>query len=486
VEYIALKEKIKNNYIKGIAYDSRKVMEGYIFVCIEGFKTDGHNYAKNAIEKGASIIVAEKTLDTGSAELVIVKNTRKALAELSSLFYNYPSEKLNIYGVTGTNGKTTVTYMIENIMKEAGLKTGIIGTIENRIGDTKYKTANTTPESFDLQELFSLMAKEDVKAVAMEVSSHALFLSRVWNCYFNGVIYTNFSQDHLDFHGSLEEYWKTKATFLELQKKFRKNNVFSVFNGDDTEVAKLVNEGNGKKFVYSIGETKLNGGITGVFASGIRYSGKGTTFTLNIDGEKEEFNIKLMGKFNIYNALAAICTGIAENIDIKIIKNALEKMDPVNGRIYPVDGGQDFTCIVDYAHTPDGLEKILTASREFTKGEIITVFGCGGDRDKSKRPLMGNIASGLSDKIILTSDNPRSEDPERIIEDIEKGIKNKSYLVEIDRKKAIEKAVNMAKKGDCLVVAGKGHEDYQIFKDRTIHFDDCEVLREAIRVKSKK
>ncbi|MEQ8169699.1 MAG: UDP-N-acetylmuramoyl-L-alanyl-D-glutamate--2,6-diaminopimelate ligase [Candidatus Eremiobacterota bacterium] len=467
----------------GIVYDSRKVSSGDIFVCIKGFKTDGHDYVRQAIDLGASVIVSEKYLDLdGKTELVITENSRKALAELSAACYNHPSLKMKLFGITGTNGKTTTAYMIEHIMKKVSLKTGLIGTIEVKTGNKSNKTKNTTPESLDLQEIFYQMISHGVEAVPMEVSSHALSLFRVWNCFFTGVIYTNFSHDHLDFHESLDDYWKVKGSFLPLQKEFSCRNMFSVFNCDDPNVIKLLPHGNGRIFVYGVGMEGRDfpSHVEGVFASDVSFSPSGIECNVLIGDKIWPLKLKLMGMFNVYNALAAICTGLAQDVDFSMIKEALEEMEPVKGRIYPVNTGKDFICIVDYAHTPDGLDKVLTAAREFTPGRLITVFGCGGDRDTSKRPLMGSIASHKSDYIIITSDNPRSEDPVEIISHIEQGITDTSvkYIIEPDRRLAIGYAVDMARKGDTVVVAGKGHENYQIFKDRTIHFDDCEVIRE--------
>jgi len=482
VKYEELLSQVNLSHkMTGITYDSRKVRPGDIFVCIKGFKTDGHDYIRQALEFGASVIVSEKYLDLdGKAEVVVTKNSRKALAELSAACYNHPSLKIKLFGITGTNGKTTTAYMIEHIMKKASFKTGLIGTIEIKTGDTSNKTKNTTPESLDLQEIFHHMVSQGVEAVSMEVSSHALSLHRIWNCFFTGVIYTNFSQDHLDFHGNLEDYWKVKGSFLPLQKKFSCEKNFSVFNCDDPNVIKLLPHGNGRIFVYGAGTKgrEFSSHVEGVFASDISFSPSGTEFKVKTGGKSWPVKLKLMGMFNVYNALAAICTGLAQDIDVSLIKEALEEMEPVKGRIYPVNTGKDFICIVDYAHTPDGLDKVLTAAREFTPGRLITVFGCGGDRDTSKRPLMGSIASEKSDYIIITSDNPRSEDPSDIISHILQGMGNSKYIIEPDRRLAIGHAVDIARKGDTIVVAGKGHEDYQIFKDRTIHFDDSEVIRE--------
>lgn len=497
MEYTDLLKEVSwsasKNLPAGLSYDSRKVKPGDIFICIKGFKTDGHNYVSQALSQGARIIVSEKPLLlNGQAELVVVDNTRKALSELGAACYNHPSSRLKVYGVTGTNGKTTTTYMIDHIMKKAGFKTGLIGTMEIKIDDKTEKTKNTTPESLDLQEIFYKMVLDGVDTVAMEVSSHALSLYRVWNAFFTGVIYTNFSQDHLDFHSTLEDYWKVKASFLSLQKEFiSEKEVFSVFNKDDPEVIKLLPHGNGQKFIYGLMNEKTNmlyreqGNI--LMAYDVSCAPGGTRFNLNRDGHVYNFNLKLIGVFNVYNALAAIAAGLAQNIDLSLIKEAIEELPPVKGRIYPVYGEQDFTCIVDYAHTPDGLKKVLQSARAFTKGRIITVFGCGGDRDKSKRPVMGHIGVTLSDYIIITSDNPRSEDPLAIIRDIEAGITNTSrYVVEPDRKRAIEKALDIADRGDCVIVAGKGHEDYQIFADKTVHFDDSEIIREYFELAGRK
>ena len=491
MDYRELLEKIKINKNLNVACDSRKIGRGDIFVCIKGFKTDGHDYINEAIKKGASIIVAEKNISLPEkVSLVLYDNTRKALAELSAACYNHPSEKFTLLGVTGTNGKTTTTYMINNIMKKAGLKRGLIGTLGISIGDKDFKSTHTTPESCDLQKIFHQMTEEAVQVVTMEVSSHALSLYRVWNSSFDGIIYTNFSQDHLDFHSTLEEYWKAKAAFLDLQKKFNsKKDIFSVFNGDDPEVIKLLHRAEGRKIVYTAEENNKSSSLfidmEVLSARNVELSGKGVSFKLDWQGRTYDFSLKLMGMFNVYNALASICAALGKNISMDVIKEALEEMEPVKGRIYPVNKGQNFSCIVDYAHSPDGLEKILDAVRSFTGGKVITLFGCGGDRDRKKRPLMGRIAALLSDFIIVTTDNPRSEDPLSIIKDIEKGIKEidpqgNNYLIEPDRENAIKKAVHMARGGDSLLVAGKGHETYQIFADKTIDFDDSKIIEKYL------
>jgi UDP-N-acetylmuramoyl-L-alanyl-D-glutamate--2,6-diaminopimelate ligase len=473
--------------VKGITYDSRQVKPDYIFVAISGYTEDGNYYIPQALEAGASVLISSKKIEKltrpsrwgGSATHILVENPRKALANLATIFYNYPSDKLNIIGITGTNGKTTVSYLIESIFKENGKKVGILGTIAYRLGEKILPAPITTPQSSDLQQMLRKLVNEKFSTVVMEVSSHALSLDRVEGCEFDSAIFTNLSREHLDFHQSMEDYLQAKIKlFSTLGKDTRKEREkLAVLNLDDPATEKIMQLTKAKIITYSI-EKKAD-----VVAKNIKLNLEKTTFTLLSPDGEVKISLPLIGKYNVYNALAAIALALGQGMGLDIIKRGLEKVSSIPGRFEKIDCGQPFTVIVDYAHTDEALRKLLHACRELRPRRIITVFGCGGDRDRGKRPLMGEVAVGLSDYAIVTSDNPRSEDPERIALDIEVGIKRKkenNYQTIIDRFQAIEKALSMAEKGDMVVIAGKGHEDYQLFKDRRIHFDDREVARKIL------
>lgn len=456
--------------ITSIAYDSRKVTKGSIFVAIKGFVTDGHKYISQAISNGAVAIIGEKDIQVDDITYIRVKNSRVALAECAAWFYNYPADKLKIIGVTGTNGKTTTTYLTKAILDEAGFTTGVIGTIGNCIKDKIVPAERTTPESLELNELFSNMVKENVEYVAMEVSSHSLKLHRVDNINFDIGIYTNLTQDHLDFHETFEDYFESKKILFDLAKK-------AVINLDDENGRKLFKQLNIPILTYGINND------ADLKADNVKITAEGVFYDLIYKGKKTPISYHVPGRFSVYNSLAAIGAGVFLGISLDTIKNALFKVKGVPGRFEPINCGQDFTVIVDYAHTPDGLENVLNTIKTFCKGRIITVFGCGGDRDRKKRPIMGKVVSELSDICIITSDNPRSEDPEAIIDEIIPGLVSDNYKRVTDRRCAIETAINMAKKDDVVLIAGKGHEDYQILKDKTIHFSDKEVAAEFLERK---
>lgn len=462
--------------IFNIAYDSRQVKKGGLFVCIEGFKQDGHSFIKKAVQNGAIAVLIEKELDHYSQGITYIRVTdsRQALSYLSATFYNYPLQKLELIGVTGTNGKTTTTYLIKNMLEQAGYKTGLIGTIKNIIGDKTLPAVNTTPKSLDLYQLFDKMVKAGISYCVMEVSSHALDLKRVVGMDFKVGIFTNITQDHLDYHDSLADYLEVKSRLF----KQLKDKGFAVVNIDDKGSDRIIEAARGEVITYGIRED------ADLKATNINISVKGVSF--KIKGKRKFLiKMKLTGLFNVYNTLAAIGCGYALGLSDSEIKNGLESIAGVAGRFELVDEGQDFSVIVDYAHTPDGMENVLKTALEFVKGNIIVVFGCGGDRDQTKRPKMGQMAVRYGDYAIITSDNPRSEKSEAIIADIEKGIKklenSNSYTVLPDRRKAIFFAINKAQKDDMVIVFGKGHETYQIFKDKTISFDDRLVAKEALQ-----
>lgn len=474
-----IKELIENIsgviYVKGpldkdiscVAYDSRKASKACVFVAIKGFNVDGHDFINHAISKGAVAVIGERDLDLQEITYIKVTDSRKALAQCSACYYGYPSRKLRIIGVTGTNGKTTTTYLVKALLEQAGYKTGVIGTIGNLIGDKFLPSERTTPESLELNKIFMEMVKENVKYVAMEVSSHSLKLSRVEGIGFEVGVFTNLTQDHMDFHKTFEDYYESKRKLFDSSKR-------AVINADDESGRKILNSLNVPAISYGIDN------MADLRARNVKVSAQGVCYEADIDGRRFFVSYRVPGIFSVYNSLAAIGTGLSLGISPEILISAMENVKGVPGRFETVNAGQDFTVIVDYSHTPDGLENVLKTIKTFVMGRIITVFGCGGDRDRKKRPMMGEIASKLSDYCIITSDNPRSEDPEAIIEEIERGIINNNYEKVVDRREAIARAIDMAKKGDVVLIAGKGHEDYQILKDRVIHFNDREVAAEFL------
>jgi UDP-N-acetylmuramoyl-L-alanyl-D-glutamate--2,6-diaminopimelate ligase len=465
----------KTQSITGIAFHSKQIKPGYLFVCIRGLKTDGHLFINEAINQGAVAIVVEKwqQVPPGVSQ-ILVSGSRSALAKMSSVFFGNPTSKLKLIGVTGTNGKTTTAQFIENIFSAAGLKTGLLGTIEYKIGDEKLPVGRTTPESYDLQNIFRQMVEKEVKVAVIEVSSHAVDLHRTDECEFDALVFTNLSQDHLDYHGTLDKYFEVKN---RLFLNHAGSECIFVINLDDAYGQRIASISNPKKVYYGLQESAQ------VKALDIILESSGSHFRISSSASLQEIDLQLLGFFNVYNALAAAALGLAFDLPLKVIKKGLEAVENVSGRFEVVDCGQNFSVIVDYAHTPDGLEKLLSSARDITKGRLITIFGCGGDRDKLKRPLMGEVAGNLSDNSIITSDNPRSEDPNVIISQIEEGLKKvtSNYCLEVDRKKAIYKGISMADENDCVIIAGKGHETYQEFKDKTVPFDDRIMAKEALR-----
>lgn len=465
---------VKGIEITGIAYDSRKVKPGDIFVCIEGYKVDGHQFANDAVCRGASAILVSKDIKL-SNDIPVIKctNTRKALAEICCRFYDNPSRKINLIGVTGTKGKTTTTFMIKSILEKAGHKVGLIGTIANYIGDKLIPTEHTTPESLELQEMFVNMINNGVDTVVMEVSSHSLELYRVHGCDFKVGLFTNLSRDHLDFHLNFENYFAAKSKLFEMCK-------FGVINVDDQYGLKLKEKCRCQVTTFGI-ENKAD-----VYAEKISIFPEGTVFKVTCNKDSFEVSVPIPGRFSVYNALGAIAACEKFKVSKEDIVEGLKGIK-VPGRAEIIDTGDNFNVMVDYAHSPDSLENILKAVKSFAKGRVVVVFGCGGDRDRTKRPIMGEIAGKLADFTILTSDNPRSEEPEAIIAEIEKGIKpiTNEYIIIPDRQSAIEYAIKNARENDFILIAGKGHETYQIFKDKTIHFDDREVAKEAILKRKK-
>jgi len=478
--------------VEGITYDSRQVKRGYIFVAIPGYVEDGNSYIPQAIEAGASTIVSSKRIERlaeplrlGSfATQIVVRDSRSALAKLSTAFYNYPSDKLDIIGITGTNGKTTVTYFAEAIFKENGAKVGVLGTISYRLGEEILPAPVTTPQSSDLQQILRKLVDRGFTTVVMEVSSHALSLERVEGCEFDSAVFTNLSREHLDFHKTMEEYLRAKIRlFSSLGKHARKKTEkLAVLNSDDPSAEEIMKSTEAKVITYGI-EKKAD-----VVAKNIKLNLETTKFNLVSPAGEERVTLSLAGIYNVYNALASSAVALGQEIDLGTIKRGLEKVSSIPGRFERIDSGQPFTVIVDYAHTDEALRRLLEVCRSLKPRRIVTVFGCGGDRDRGKRPLMGEVAIELSDYVIVTADNPRTEDAERIALDIEVGIKRKgknNYETIVDRFQAIRKALSMAEDGDLVVIAGKGHEQYQIFKDRRIYFDDREVARKILEEEMK-
>ena len=461
--------------IKGIKYDSRYVKPGDLFICVSGFKTDGHLYAEKAVTQGAVAVLVERHIDELDIPQIKVEDTREAMALVAACFYGYPSKKLGLIGVTGTNGKTTTTHLIKCILDKE-YKVGLVGTIGNMIGDKNLVANKTTPEAVDLQEIFCQMLTENVTYGVMEVSSHALTLKRVEGSSFDVGVYSNLSQDHLDFHKTLEAYREAKGKLFEMIGKDKKDRPqYAVINKDDQNFEYFKSKCQVPVYTYGID------GDCDFKAKNVHVRDQGVSYELEYPGGCISMDLKITGLFNVYNSLSAFAVCYLEGVAIEIIKESLETAG-VPGRFEKVDLNQDFTVIVDYAHTPDSLENVLTSAKKFVKGRIITVFGCGGDRDRAKRPLMGEAVAKYSDYSIVTSDNPRSEEPETIIKEILPGIDKLSaaYEVVLNRKEAIARAIGMAETGDLVLIAGKGHETYQEIKGQRYPFDDREIAREIL------
>lgn len=467
--------------INSIEQDSRKVAFGTLFVCIDGELVDGHKFAEQAVANGAAAILAEKKLDV-AVPVIYVGDTKRAMAILADRFYNSPSQKMKIVGVTGTNGKTTVTHLIEQIVRDTGTETGLIGTMYRKIGQTILETKNTTPDSLTLQKTYQDMQNAGVETVAMEVSSHALVQGRVYGTDFDIAVFTNLSQDHLDYHKTMEEYAYAKSLlFAQLGNSYSsKRPKYAIINQDDKAGKRMKTATAAPMVTYGIDES------ADFHATAIKVTSSGTVFDLHAPSGDFKVAIKMIGKFSIYNALAALAATSVLGIPLEAAIHSLEKVAGVSGRFELVNAGQDFTVIVDYAHTPDGLLNVLSTINEFKQKRVFAIVGCGGDRDKGKRPKMANIALKYATDAIFTSDNPRSEDPEVIIQDMLTGIdQGADYKVKVDRREAIEYAVNEASAGDVILIAGKGHETYQLVGDKVLDFDDRVVARAAIEKKER-
>ncbi|MGO4541374.1 UDP-N-acetylmuramoyl-L-alanyl-D-glutamate--2,6-diaminopimelate ligase [Paenibacillus sp. 2TAB19] len=467
----------------GIASDSRKVENGQLFICLSGSKTDGHLHAPEAVRRGACAIVAERELDIDIPQL-IVKDSRHAAAVIADHYYGYPSRAMKLIGVTGTNGKTTTTYLIEQILQDQQQATGVIGTIEWRYGGRAFEVSGTTPHSIELHRYLAEMRDAGTAYCAMEVSSHALAQGRVKGCRFRTAVFTNLTQDHLDYHQTMESYAAAKGLFFSrLGNTFTADaseRTYAVLNADDEASAYFTRLTSVDVVTYGIDHE------ADVRASNVRITASRTTFHVATFRGEIDISLQMAGRFNVYNALAAISAALIEGVELSRIKASLESIPGVPGRIESVHAGQDFAVIVDYAHTPDGLENVLLAIRQFAEKRVLCVFGCGGARDRKKRPIMGAIAAAYSDYVLVTSDNPRTEDRFMILKDIEVGLReamigSNKYELIADRKAAIEKAVEMASPGDVVLIAGKGHENYQEIEGVKHPFDDRSVARDAIR-----
>ena len=460
--------------VTGIAYNSREVKPGNVFVCIKGFQTDGHKYAEDAIERGAAAIIAEHDMSRFGVTCVICENTRYALASISAEFYNHPEKRFKLIGVTGTNGKTTTTYLIKSVLESLGKRVGLVGTNQNMIGAEVIPSQRTTPESLELMQLFDKMAEKGAEYVVIEVSSHSLVLDRVTACRFDVGAFTNITQDHLDFHETMEKYLEAKGILYHISKA-------GAVNRDDKGSDYLLNT--------SRCESMITYGIEAdcdMKASNVKLSEKEVRFNVSYNNKEYDVELGIPGKFSVYNALTALSSLVSVGISMEEAVNGLKSACGVKGRIEVVETGKDFSVIIDYAHTPDGLYNVITTIRGFCKGRIITVFGCGGDRDATKRPKMGKIAATLSDYCVVTSDNPRSEDPNKIIEQILDGVKDCDceYTAIVNRFEAIEFALDYAKPNDIVLLAGKGHETYQVLADRTINFDEREIVKKLLDIQA--
>jgi UDP-N-acetylmuramoyl-L-alanyl-D-glutamate--2,6-diaminopimelate ligase len=488
--------------VYGLAYDSREVKKGYVFFAVRGLCADGHDFVAQAVERGAAAVVVDRRVSVSQdVACVRVRNVRRTMGIWAASFYDHPSRRMVLVGVTGTNGKTTTTYLLESIFLAAGMSCGVIGSINYRYRDRIFPAPYTTPESVDLQALLAEMAQAGVQSSGMEVSSHALEMERVRGIEFDGGLFTNLSRDHLDFHEDMGQYFLTKARlFSDYLPESPKTRKFAVIHGDGPWGGQLlervrrsglevVSYGLGSEWDIHIREFKSD-------LDGVR--GK-----IQVRDQTLDFSTGLIGAANLENILGAVGVGFALGLPMSQISEGIARLDSVPGRLERIRNGLGITVLVDYAHTPDALEKMLHALRPLTQGRLIALFGCGGDRDRGKRPLMGEIAARLTDLVVLTSDNPRTEEPVRIIEEVEEGIRKtgkrknqilssksqggdgeEGYYVEPDRRASIRLALRLARAGDLLLIAGKGHEDYQVVGRRRFRFDDREVVREELGLRA--
>lgn len=474
ITYIKI-EGESDSTLQHVRTDSRLVEEGDIFVCLTGEHTDGHHYIAQAIKNGAVCVVVEKEVETCKEVVTItVSSTVRALAEISSLLYGNPSKELQVIGITGTNGKTSVTHFLNQIYREKGKKTGVIGTMHTDINGTIIPANNTTPFSHDLQRYLHDMKEEGVSHVFMEVSSHGLAMGRTWGCHFTHGAFTNLSQDHLDYHGSMEEYKRAKGLlFTSLGNDFER---VAVLNIDDETSSYYQSITGCRILTYGIEKS------ADLQAYDVMQNAEGLSFMIRYKGEDVHVKTTLKGLFHVYNLMAAIGIALQEKWTLQEIVDIVNHMNPVKGRMENLQCGQPFDVIIDYAHTPDGLENALQSVKQYAKKRILTLVGCGGNRDKGKRPIMAHIAEQYSDYVMLTSDNPRFEDPHEILCDMEKGMQSNTYHKEVDREKAIRMIIREAQPGDVILLAGKGHEEYQVIGDEKRPFSDSEIATREIKM----
>jgi UDP-N-acetylmuramoyl-L-alanyl-D-glutamate--2,6-diaminopimelate ligase len=458
--------------ITSICFDSRAAKENSLFVCMKWMNIDSHLFARAAYENGAQVIIAEDPIDLPECEIIYVEDSKEAFAKIAANFYGRPAEKLKLVGVTGTKGKTSITYFIKSILDYSGRKTGLIGTNQNLIGNETVVSHNTTPFASELHALFSQMVEAGVEYTVMEVASHALELKRVAGLNFEVAGFTNLTQDHLDFHHDMENYFMSKKKIMPMAKKV-------LVNKDDPYGMRLLEEFPEKTISYSCKDKNAE-----YFADHIHLAQRGVIFDLCYHGESHEIKLQIPGGFSVYNALCAAAMCLELGIGIDEVTKGLMLVRGVMGRAEVVPVNTDYTVIIDYAHTPDSLKNIISTVREFAKGRVITLFGCGGDRDRLKRPIMGRIAGELSDFCVVTSDNPRTEDPHAIIEEILVGVRESGgeYKEVDNRKEAIGYALSIAQKDDVIILAGKGHETYQILGKTKIDFDERKIVREFLSV----
>jgi UDP-N-acetylmuramoyl-L-alanyl-D-glutamate--2,6-diaminopimelate ligase len=465
---------IGDTEISSVTDDTRKVTEGSLFVCVKGGSFDGHTAAAEMLEKGAAAVVCERDLGLGDRQ-IITDNSRKLYGQICSAWFGHPERKMKMIGVTGTNGKTTITNVIKHILMKNGHKTGLVGTIQNEIGDEVIHTDNTTPMAYDFMQLLAKMADAGCEYVVMEVSSFGLCQYRIGSSHFETAVFTNLTQDHLDYHKDMEDYYQAKKMLFDICDT-------AIINADDDYGKRLFGEVKCRKLSFSVKEN------ADIYADGIKIKSTGSSFWFCCGDKSHLIKTRMPGLFNVSNLTAAIAVCLEAGISIDSIISAVEEYNGVKGRCEVIPTGRDFTVICDYAHTPDAIENILRSVKEYTENDLICLFGCGGNRDAAKRPKMAKAAAKYADKLIITSDNPRNEEPEAIIKDILAGIEGMTvnYDVVTDRREAIYHALKIAEKGDIIVLAGKGHEDYQILAGMEhIHFDEREVVAEGLKLLDK-
>lgn len=478
IEHITVLDKIGNMDcdISRVSYDSRTVQNGDIFCCIKGFEFDGHSFATDAVKKGANALLVERVIENAHIPQIVVSDSRKTMGELAAALYNNPSNDLKLVGVTGTNGKSTTVALLANIAKAAGEKSGTIGTLGLTINGKKEIISRTTPESPEIQKKLREMVDRLVMFCAMEISSHAIDLKRHVGLKFDALIFTNLTQDHLDYHKSMDDYFNVKAELFR-DKSIRKKQCKLISNEDDIYGNKLIKSNPENFKAYSISD---NADYTArINTSNI--NGSNVTFNKSNTKKKTDIKINLPGKFNIYNSLSAFAAMDLLGYPAEVISNGISSVNSVEGRFEKYTSTEGLNIVIDYAHTPDGLKSIISEVRKITDGNVITIFGCGGDRDRGKRPIMGKISSTLSDMTIVTTDNPRSEEPVEIIREICSGMDDRQNVIQvIDREEAIKKGISIAKKDDTIIIAGKGHENYQEIKEKKFPFSDKVIVEKIL------